>query len=109
LIEINKCEAQVIYYPFIDLYGLCNFSTLARHIFNPHDDALLHHLRDDNLKIEPEYYVPLLPMVLINGADGIGTGWSTKIPNYDIREIVNNLQLMIEGRDPLPMVCHQIC
>lgn len=80
------------------------FSTLARHVFNPHDDALLKHLRDDNARIEPEWYMPILPMVLVNGADGIGTGWSTKIPNYDIREIVNNLRLMLDGREPLPMV-----
>lgn len=80
------------------------FSTLARHVFNPHDDALLKHLRDDNARIEPEWYMPILPMVLVNGAEGIGTGWSTKIPNYDIREIVNNLRLMLDGREPLPMV-----
>lgn len=80
------------------------FSTLARHVFNPHDDALLRHLRDDNTRIEPEWYMPILPMVLVNGAEGIGTGWSTKIPNYDIREIVNNLRLMLDGREPLPMV-----
>lgn len=43
-------------------------------------------------------------MVLINGADGIGTGWSTKIPNYDIREVVANLRRMLDGLDPLPMV-----
>ena len=48
--------------------------------------------------------MPILPMVLVNGAEGIGTGWSTKVPNYDIREIVNNLFLMLDGKPPLPMV-----
>ena len=43
-------------------------------------------------------------MVLVNGADGIGTGWSTKIPNYDIREIVANLKRLLDGLDPEPMV-----
>lgn len=85
-------------------YIFTMLSTLARHVFNPHDDALLRHLRDDNTRIEPEWYMPILPMVLVNGAEGIGTGWSTKIPNYDIREIVNNLRLMLDGREPLPML-----
>ncbi len=76
-----------------------------RHVFNKHDDALLRHLFDDNQRIEPEWYIPILPMVLVNGAEGIGTGWSTKIPNYDIREIVTNLQRLINGQDPQPMVC----
>jgi DNA gyrase/topoisomerase IV subunit A len=43
---------------------------------------------DDNQKIEPEWYMPIIPMVLVNGADGIGTGWMTKIPNFNPREIV---------------------
>lgn len=80
-------------------------SPLARHVFNPKDDGLLRHLFDDNQRIEPEWYCPIIPMVLVNGADGIGTGWSTKIPNYDIREIIANLKRMLDGLDPLPMVC----
>lgn len=44
-------------------------------------------------------------MILVNGADGIGTGWMTKIPNYNPREIIENLQRMMEGADPKPMVC----
>ena len=45
-------------------------------------------LSEDNQRIEPEWYMPILPMVLVNGAEGIGTGWSTKIYNYNPREIV---------------------
>lgn len=37
-------------------------------------------------------YMPILPTVLINGADGIGTGWSTTIPNYNPRDIMANLR-----------------
>lgn len=79
-------------------------SPLARYIFHKHDDALLKHEYDDNQKIEPVFYVPVIPMVLVNGADGIGTGWMTKIPNYNPREIIENLQRMMEDVDPKPMV-----
>lgn len=41
---------------------------------HPSDDPLLSYLVDDGLSIEPEWYVPVLPLVLVNGADGIGTG-----------------------------------
>ncbi|XP_025107253.1 DNA topoisomerase 2-alpha-like isoform X3 [Pomacea canaliculata] len=85
-------------------YIFTMLSPLARHVFNPKDDGLLRHLFDDNQRIEPEWYCPIIPMVLVNGADGIGTGWSTKIPNYDIREIIANLKRMLDGLDPLPMV-----
>lgn len=43
-------------------------------------------------------------MVLVNGADGIGTGWMTKIPNYNPREIIENLFRMMDDADPKPMV-----
>lgn len=78
-------------------YIFTQLSPLAEHIFNPKDAPLLNTLYDDNQKIEPEYYVPLIPMVLVNGADGIGTGWMTKIPNFNPREIVKNIRRMIDG------------
>lgn len=85
-------------------YIFTMLSPLTRIVFNSKDDALLKHLFDDNQRIEPEWYCPIVPMVLINGADGIGTGWSTRIPNYDIREVVANLKRLLDGLDPLPMV-----
>ena len=42
-------------------------------------------------------------MVLVNGADGIGTGWSTNIPNYDPREIIANLRCKIKGEETKEM------
>ena len=48
--------------------------SIARIVFNPADDPLLNEQKEDNQIIEPEFYVPIVPMVLINGAEGIGTG-----------------------------------
>lgn len=84
-------------------YIFTMLSPLARLIAPALDDPVLNHLYDDNQKIEPEFYIPILPMVLVNGAEGIGTGWSTKIPNYDPREVVANLRRMIAGDEPKPM------
>ncbi|XP_049810564.1 DNA topoisomerase 2-alpha-like isoform X1 [Schistocerca nitens] len=85
-------------------YIFTMLSPLTRYIFHKHDDALLKHNTDDNQRIEPVWYIPIIPMVLVNGADGIGTGWMTKIPNYNPREIIENLRRMIEGEDPKPMI-----
>ncbi|XP_014222609.1 DNA topoisomerase 2 isoform X1 [Trichogramma pretiosum] len=84
-------------------YIFTMLSPLARFIYHKHDDALLRHEYDDNQKIEPTYYVPIIPMVLVNGADGIGTGWMTKIPNYNPREIIDNLLRMMDGGEPRSM------
>ena len=56
------------------------------------------------MRIEPEWYCPILPMVLVNGCEGIGTGFSTNVPNYDVREIVTNLKALLAGRSPADMV-----
>jgi len=80
-------------------YIFTKIEKITRLIFHPDDDALLTYLSDDGLSIEPEYYVPVLPMVLVNGAAGIGTGWSTDIPNYDPREVIMNIRNIIEGRE----------
>uniref|UniRef100_H3D5N4 DNA topoisomerase 2 n=1 Tax=Tetraodon nigroviridis TaxID=99883 RepID=H3D5N4_TETNG len=85
-------------------YIFTMLSSLARLVFPPVDDNLLKYNYDDNQRVEPEWYIPIIPMVLVNGAEGIGTGWASKIPNYDIREIVNNIHRMLSGDEPLPML-----
>lgn len=49
---------------------------ITRTIFHPADDPLLNYLKEDNDQIEPEWYLPVVPLVLVNGAEGIGTGLS---------------------------------
>lgn len=44
------------------------------------------------MKIEPLYYAPILPAVLVNGAEGIGTGWSTSIPCYNPLDLISNIE-----------------
>jgi DNA topoisomerase-2 len=78
-------------------YIFTRLAPLTRVLFPECDDQLLHFLDDDGQKIEPDYYLPILPMVLVNGADGIGTGWSTSIPNYNPRDIVDNLKRLLSG------------
>jgi len=51
-------------------------------------------------------YCPIIPTVLVNGSEGIGTGWSTRVPNHDIREVVENCRRLMRGEEPLPMVCN---
>lgn len=64
------------------------------------------YLNDDGLSIEPEYYMPVIPMVLVNGSEGIGTGWSCTIQNHDPREIIDNIRKMITGEEPEEMHPH---
>jgi len=73
-------------------------------LFNEHDDAVLTFLEEEGQSIEPEYYLPIIPLCLVNGAEGIGTGWSTSIPQYNPRDIIENMRLMMKGLEPKSMI-----
>lgn len=73
-------------------YIFTQLNTLTRTLFPEADDAILKYTDDDGTVVEPEYYVPILPFVLINGISGIGTGFSSSIPSFDPREIVRYLR-----------------
>ncbi|KAJ8748764.1 hypothetical protein K2173_011319 [Erythroxylum novogranatense] len=76
---------------------------VTRVLFPKDDDNLLNYLKDDGLSIEPSWYIPIIPMVLVNGCEGIGTGWSTFIPNYNARDIVANLRRLLNDEMLEPM------
>eukprot|EP00401_Gymnodinium_catenatum_P071523 CAMPEP_0117485866 /NCGR_PEP_ID=MMETSP0784-20121206/15183_1 /TAXON_ID=39447 /ORGANISM="" /LENGTH=1224 /DNA_ID=CAMNT_0005280461 /DNA_START=53 /DNA_END=3727 /DNA_ORIENTATION=- len=84
-------------------YIYTRLAPVTRLIFSPLDDAVLTYLNEDGQRIEPQWYVPVIPMVLVNGASGIGTGWSTDVPNYDPRAIIENLRLFIAKKKMKPM------
>ncbi|XP_076821820.1 DNA topoisomerase 2-alpha-like [Clavelina lepadiformis] len=85
-------------------YIFTMLSPLTRLLFPAVDDNLLTFLYDDNQKVEPSWYCPIIPTILVNGSEGIGTGWSTRVPNHDVREVVANCRRLIRGEDPVPMV-----
>jgi DNA topoisomerase-2 len=64
-------------------------SPLARKVFREEDVPILKHLDDDGVPIEPEYYIPIIPMILINGGLGIGTGFSTNVPCHNPSDIID--------------------
>ncbi|AAS53089.1 AER410Wp [Eremothecium gossypii ATCC 10895] len=81
-------------------YIFTQLNSISKHVFNPLDNPLLTYVQDDEKTVEPEWYVPALPMVLVNGAEGIGTGWSTSIPPFNPIDIVNNLRKLMRGDEP---------
>lgn len=62
---------------------------LTKYIFRDEDNNILKYLEEDGQNIEPEYYIPVIPMILVNGGVGIGTGFSTNIPQYNPEDIIN--------------------
>lgn len=78
-------------------YIFTQFNKLTPLIFRKEDEPILNHLYEDNDQIEPEYYAPIIPMVLVNGVEGIGTGFSTYIPPFNPKDIINNVINLIDS------------
>jgi DNA topoisomerase-2 len=79
----------------------------TRQLFHEDDDPILTHIMDDGDMVEPHYYVPVIPTILLNGCTaGIGTGWSTSVPNYALKDIIKMVEEWIDTgdveHDPLP-------
>ena len=73
-------------------YIFTQLNKLTRAIFPQPDDHILEYLNDDGTPVEPIYYAPIIPMVLVNGSMGIGTGFSTDIMCYDPIQIIRYLK-----------------
>jgi DNA gyrase/topoisomerase IV subunit A len=56
-------------------------------MFDPDDNHILESLFDDGDKIEPKFYLPRLPMLLINGCNGTGNGYKSNVLNYEANEV----------------------
>ncbi len=80
-------------------YIFTKIPTISSMIFKKVDNNILNNQLEDGMQIEPEYYAPIIPMILVNGATGIGTGFSTDIPCYNPIDIIDNLLSMIENTD----------
>ena len=78
-------------------YIFTRLNKITRHIFAEQDDHILHYLKDDGFPVEPVFYAPIIPMVLVNGAKGIGTGFSTDIMCYDPQHIIAYLKNKLRG------------
>lgn len=65
-------------------------------IFRQEDNPILEYLDDDGTPVEPVYYVPIIPMILVNGATGIGTGFSTDVPPHNPRDLITSIQHVIQ-------------
>ena len=84
-------------------YIFTKLTKSARTLFDPKDDPVLNYLDDDGKQIEPDYYVPILPTVLVNGTEGIGTGFSSYIPPFNPDDICTNIRRVIAGENVIPM------
>ena len=81
-----------------------HLTTLANIIYDKRDNALYTYTDDDGQKVEPYFYVPIIPMILVNGSEGIGTGWSSGVPQFNPLDIIKNIKKIMKEEEPTEMV-----
>ena len=79
-------------------YIFTHLNPIIRKVFREEDDNILNYLDDDGVPIEPDYYIPIIPMALVNGAEGIGTGFSTQVLPYNPLDLIENIKNMLDNK-----------
>ena len=77
---------------------------IVDYIFPSADFPILDYINDDGLMVEPKWYCPIIPMVLVNGMLGIGTGFSTNVPQFNPKDCCNNIRRKLDGKPYLSMM-----
>lgn len=81
-------------------------SASPRYIFTKQSDVLPYLIRKEDdpiltyIENEPEYYLPILPLILINGCVGVGTGFSCSIPLFNPEELCNIFCKLLRNQEP---------
>ncbi|XBI78676.1 hypothetical protein VPH35_088327 [Triticum aestivum] len=90
---LDCCDAKYLY---------TRLARITRLIFPKEDDVLLNYLNEDGKSVEPSWYMPIIPMVLVNGT-GIDNESNSYVPNYNPRDIITNLKRLLNGQTVVPM------
>lgn len=77
-------------------YIFTKLAIITRYILRKEDDPILKYQEDEGKHIEPYYFVPIIPMLLVNGCSGIGTGYSSDIPAYNPLDLVDWIKVWLK-------------
>ena len=79
-------------------YIFTQLNPLTEFIIKKSDEPILNYLDDDGTPVEPDYYLPIIPMTLVNGGKGIGTGFSYEGLSYNVIQIIDYLKCKLQGK-----------
>jgi DNA topoisomerase-2 len=79
-------------------YIFTKMDALTELIYREEDEPLLTLVNDDGDLVQPEHYIPIIPMILVNGVvAGIGTGWSSTVPCFNPLDLIAGIKVWIEN------------
>lgn len=84
-------------------YIEAKISPIVEKIYPSVDYPLLTMKFEEGDEVEPAFFLPIIPMALVNGVEGIAVGWSSFIPSYDPIAVVENVRRLITGKKYIKM------
>lgn len=85
-------------------YIFTQFNPLVQYLFRKEDECILKPVVEDGKSVEPIMYPTIIPLVLINGVEGIGTGFSTNIPSFNPKDIIANIRNLLDNKEMFTMI-----
>nr|CCD13796.1 unnamed protein product [Trypanosoma congolense IL3000] len=85
-------------------YIFTKLSKVARLLFPSEDDPLLDYVVEEDQQVEPNHYVPIVPLLLCNGSVGIGFGFASNIPPFHPLDVTAAVRAMINGESAKTVV-----
>lgn len=95
---IGQFGSRLCPVPAATRYIFTKLSKNFRQYFKKEDDIILEHLYEDEHKIEPKFFIPTLPGVLLNSSQGIGTGFASNILARNEKELSNYINAKLTGK-----------
>ncbi|ULU00519.1 hypothetical protein L3Y34_001170 [Caenorhabditis briggsae] len=77
-------------------YIFTSLAPTTRLLFPIADDDLLEKKVEEGITVEPNTLCPIIPLILVNGTEGIGTGWSTKVANRNPVDVIDMIRRKID-------------
>lgn len=84
-------------------YIFSRLASLTRTLFSPYDDEILTLLEDEGATTEPYFTAPILPMILVNGANGVSTGYACKVPCHKPEDLIAAVRRKLRGEPWQPI------
>lgn len=84
--------------PAAPRYIFTKLTKVAKVLFSSVESKLLEYNTNEGVNLEPKHYYLPIPLVLLNGASGIGSGWSTRIYKYHPKDVIGYLMERIRGK-----------
>ncbi|QPI14348.1 DNA topoisomerase II [Salmonella phage GEC_vB_N6] len=81
-------------------YISVSVSDVIRKIFRKEDEGILDYNYLGEEQLEPKFFLPVIPMFLVNGINGIGSGYSTDTPCHCVKSVLGALRALLRGEDP---------